>query len=218
MPVDTNAFRRALANMPTPVTVVTTVGTDGRPYGFTASSVCSLSLDPPLLLVCIGKHTGCYRAFRTAERFAVNVLADHQEELARQFATRGADKFNHAAVTYDGRGLPHICGALTRLVCAPVDLLDGGDHSILVGRVEHAPVTGGRPLLYFNRDFRALDHDAVRRTTHPERASRPPGAARRPLHNRSVGRYGGDRHEADVGRADVPTSAEPVANCLRDTS
>ncbi len=176
MSVDTTAFRRALANMPAPVTVVTTVDPDSRPYGFTASSVCSLSLDPPLVLVCIGKRAHCYPVFLAAERFAVNVLARGQEETARRFGTCGAEKFNEGDVTRDDRGLPLICGALTRLVCALVDLLDGGDHSILVGRVEHAPVTGGRPLVYFDRNFRGLHHDGVPRPAHPSGKSRPAAA------------------------------------------
>jgi flavin reductase ActVB len=156
VPVDAVSFRRALANMAAPVTVVTTVDGEGRPRGFTASSVCSLSLDPPLVLVCIGKGMRSYAAFAAAERFNVNVLAGDQEELALRFAGRGVDRFDHDDVTFDDRGLPVIRGAVTRLACAAADLLDGGDHSILVGRVDHAPVAGGRPLVYFDRDFRRL--------------------------------------------------------------
>jgi flavin reductase ActVB len=154
--IDGAAFRRAMASMPAPVTIVTTVDSEGRPWGFTASSVCSLSLDPPLLLVCIGKGMRAYAAFAAAERFNVNVLAGDQEELALRFAARGVDRFDHDDVTFDDRGLPVIRGALARLGCAAADLLDGGDHSILVGRVDHAPVAGGPPLVYFDRDFRRL--------------------------------------------------------------
>jgi flavin reductase (DIM6/NTAB) family NADH-FMN oxidoreductase RutF len=157
MPVDSVTFRRALANMPAPVTVVTTADDEGRPWGFTASSVCSLSLDPPLVLVCIGKRMRSYPAFEAAERFTVNVLAGGQEELARRFADSSVDKFDHDDVTFDDHGLPVILGTLTRLGCAAAGLLDGGDHSILVGRVDHAPVADGPPLVYFDRDFRTVN-------------------------------------------------------------
>lgn len=156
MSIDSIAFRRALANMPAPVTVVTTVDPEGRSHGFTASSVCSLSLDPPLVLVCVGKRMRSYPAFEAAERFAVSVLAHDQEELARRFAAGGAEKFDHPDVTSDERGLPVIRGALTRLACSATGLLDGGDHSILIGRVEQAPVAGGSPLVHFDRSFRGL--------------------------------------------------------------
>jgi flavin reductase ActVB len=156
MSIDSIAFRRALANMPAPVTVVTTVDPDGRSHGFTASSVCSLSLDPPLMLVCVGKRMRSYPAFEAADRFAVSVLAHDQEELARRFAVGGPEKFDHPDVTSDERGLPVIRGALTRLACSAAGLLDGGDHSILIGRVEHAPVAGGAPLVHFDRGFRGL--------------------------------------------------------------
>lgn len=161
MSIDVASFRTAMSSIATPVTIVTTVDLEGRPAGFTASSFCSLSLDPPLLLICVDKAARCHAAFVGAPRFMVNVLAVGDEELAIRFATRGADKFGARDLTLGKHGLVAVPNAVTRLECALHAVLDGGDHSILVGRVEHATTTGGSPLLYWDHGFRRLDLPAL---------------------------------------------------------
>lgn len=161
MSVDVATFRQAMASIATPVTVVTTVDRTGRPAGFTASSFCSLSLDPPLVIVCVDKAARSHPAFVEAPYFMVNVLAAGQEDLAMRFATRGADKFGAGNLTYVAHGLPAVPEAVTQLLCALHEVLDGGDHSILVGCVKQASTAGGPPLLYCDRGFRRLHVPAL---------------------------------------------------------
>ncbi len=152
--LDQNAFRNAMARFASGVTVVTTTGSNGRPAGFTASAFSSLSLDPPLVLVCLQKDADCYPTFLEAERFAVSILAAGQEEIARHFATKSADKL--AAVQAAGgpaTGLPLIDGASAWAECTMRDQVDGGDHTILIGEVIYAETTDAEPLLHFNRQF-----------------------------------------------------------------
>ncbi|MFB7233050.1 flavin reductase family protein [Streptomyces fimicarius] len=151
--VDPADFARTMAHVPTPVTVVTTVDPSGRRWGFTASSFTSLSLDPPLVLVCPAKSASCYEAFVFADRFLVNVLASDQAGIAAVFARSGADKFAETPMEPCEAGLPGLRGATARLSCRLEDVLDGGDHSILIGRVEEVSVRDAEPLVYYNRAF-----------------------------------------------------------------
>ncbi|MCF6525790.1 flavin reductase family protein [Streptomyces sp. JJ36] len=151
--VDPAEFTRALARVPSPVTVATTVDPRGRRWGFTASSFSSLSLDPPLVLVCPARTADCHDAFVSADRFMVNVLAAGQAGLARHFARSGHDKFAAGDTVPCELALPGVPGAAARLGCALHAVLDGGDHSILVGRVETAVVGDQEPLVYHDRTF-----------------------------------------------------------------
>jgi flavin reductase (DIM6/NTAB) family NADH-FMN oxidoreductase RutF len=151
--VDPAEFARTMAHVPTPVTVVTTVDPSGRRWGFTASSFSSLSLDPTLVLVCPAKSASCHEAFVRADRFLVNVLASDQAGIAAGFARSGADKFADSPMEPCEFGLPGLPDATARLACALHDVLDGGDHSILIGRVQAVSVSGSEPLVYYNRLF-----------------------------------------------------------------
>lgn len=149
-PVD---FARVMARVPTPVTVVTTVDATGRRWGFTASSFTSLSLDPPLVLVCPAKTASCHEAFVTGTRFLVNVLAADHADIATSFARSGHDKFAGSPMEPCELGLPGLPDATARIACTLHDVLDGGDHSILVGRVEAVSTGGADPLVYHDRRF-----------------------------------------------------------------
>ncbi|UUU30192.1 flavin reductase family protein [Streptomyces sp. CA-210063] len=151
--VDQAEFTRTMAHVPTPVTVVTTVDAAGRRWGFTASSFSSLSLDPPLVLVCPAKTASCHDAFVSAGQFLVNVLAAGQKEIAGAFARSGADKFAGTPMEPCEFGLPGLAAATARIACTLHEVLDGGDHSILVGRVESVFLGGAEPLVYHNRRF-----------------------------------------------------------------
>ncbi|MFJ3883267.1 flavin reductase family protein [Streptomyces sp. NPDC090077] len=154
--IDPAEFARTMAHVPTPVTVVTTVDAAGRRLGFTAGSFTSLSLDPPLVLVCLAKKASCHEGFVHSRRFLVNVLAADQADVAGAFARSGhsgLDKFAGTPMQPLEHGLPGLTDATARIVCALHDVLDGGDHSILVGRMESAEVSGAEPLVYHNRRF-----------------------------------------------------------------
>ncbi|GIG63060.1 flavin oxidoreductase [Longispora fulva] len=151
------AFRDAMACLAAPVTIVTTVDVHDTPWGFTASAVCSLSLDPPLLLVSIARSSSCFETFRTAPRFVVNVLGAEHRELAARFAQHGADRFAAAEFRRaDGTRLPYLPDATAVVHCATDDRLDGGDHLMLVGRVLTASARAGQPLVWHQRAFGTL--------------------------------------------------------------
>lgn len=153
--VDPLAFREAMARFASGVTVVTARSRqDQRLAGFTASAFSSLSLEPPLVLVCLDRGADSYAVFAEAETMAISILAIDQRPLAHHFATKGADKF--AGRVFDigeATGLPLIPGAVAHVECAMHSRLDGGDHVILVGRVLRASATDREPLLHYNRSF-----------------------------------------------------------------
>ena len=153
--VDEIAFREAIAHFATGVTIVTTTY-EGRPAGMTASAVCSLSLDPVLLLVCIDNRLTTHRAVDASRRFAVNVLGEADEALARRFARRAEDKFAGVPLI-EGSDPPVLAQAIASFVCEVQERVPGGDHSIFVGRVLSCAATPGRrPLLYYQSAFGAL--------------------------------------------------------------
>lgn len=135
---------------------MTTRDWTGTPWGFTASSFCSLSADPPQVLVCLANDADCYPAFRDGDAFAVNVLAAHQEDIARRFATKGADKFEPGGFRPGARGLPVLDGAVAVLECEVANRFPGGDHTILVGTVYEATARDGDPAVYCDRSFHEL--------------------------------------------------------------
>ena len=152
--VESTAFRNAMARFASGVTVVTTVDASGVPFGFTASAFSSLSLEPPLVLVCLEKRADSHPAFEQATQFAVSFLTEGQEDIAMRFATRGSDKFGgFETVAGEVTGLPLIPGALVHLECRLHDRLPGGDHTIIVGEVLTARSNEGAPLLHYNRQF-----------------------------------------------------------------
>ena len=151
--VDAVDFRNAMARFASGVTVVTPRDADGRPHGFTASAFSSLSLDPPLVLVCLEKQAQSYPAFMAATHMAISILAADQADLAWHFARKQADKFAGVA-TVPGAvtGLPLLPGAVVHLECRITGRLDGGDHTILV-EVLRAETAEREPLLHYNRQF-----------------------------------------------------------------
>lgn len=155
--VESTAFRNAMAQFASGVTVVTTRDVDGVPWGFTASAFSSLSLDPPLVLVCLEKKADSHPAFERADQFAVSILAEHQGDTALRFATRGADKFGGLdMVEGEATGLPLVPDAMVHLECRIHDRLPGGDHTILIGEVLTARIEDKPPLLHYNRRFGAF--------------------------------------------------------------
>lgn len=155
--VEIGDFREALSRFASGVTVVTTIDGDERQWGFTANAFCSLSIDPPLVLVCLDESAECYQTFMNAERFMINILPTYHEQLALRFAKKGTDKFVGGGFLADQTGLPILQDAIGTLRCAAHARLDGGDHIILIGRVEEAEHRDDAPpLLYFRGGFHEL--------------------------------------------------------------
>ena len=151
---DTEKFRKALGFFATGVTVVTGVSPKGVPVGVTVNSFASVSLEPPLVLVCLDKNTGCLEAFCEGERFAVNILDENQQDLSNMFAGPQEHKFkDRSYVTWDSE-CPILPGCLVNLECHRVDVFEGGDHVILLGRVEQIEYAdAGHPLLYYRSTY-----------------------------------------------------------------
>ena len=156
MPVDPADFRRALGQFASGVTVVTTRDAKGRSLGLTVTAFSSVSLDPPLVLVCVDHRSEAHVGFRDAGHFGVSVLAEGQEEVSRRFAAGGAAKFTGLELARGKTGVPLIPGALAHLECRVQASHDAGDHRIYVGEVLAAEVRPGRPLLYHDRDYHKL--------------------------------------------------------------
>jgi flavin reductase (DIM6/NTAB) family NADH-FMN oxidoreductase RutF len=152
-------LRRALGHLPTGVTVVTSLRSNGEPVGTTVSAVCSVSAEPALLLVCLARSSETLKAVVEHQQFAVNVLADGQHVLSRNFARGAAD------ASWDGidhgplqTGLPRLTGTLAAFDCVVHDVFDGGDHEIVIGRVREVQVDedGQAPLLHWRGGYMRL--------------------------------------------------------------
>ncbi len=146
--VEPAAFRQALAQYATGVSIITTLAPDGAPAGMTVNSFTSVSLDPPLVLWSVSRQAATFDAFRRCSRYLVHVLAGDQLALAQRFATRGADKFGDTAWQPGPSGLPLIEGSVAWFDCSNRSQYDEGDHVILVGRVESFGASGGVPLIF----------------------------------------------------------------------
>ena len=154
-------FRRLLGHFATGVTIVTTSDPDGRPAGLTVSAFASLSLDPPLVLVCVDHKAQSYPALKDNRGFAVNVLATEHEALSRRFASTRLDKFDGVAYRMSPLGLPLLGGALAHIECVTVNRHVEGDHTIFVGRVEAGAVADGEPLLYHRGKYKRFEGGSV---------------------------------------------------------
>jgi flavin reductase (DIM6/NTAB) family NADH-FMN oxidoreductase RutF len=154
--LDARTFRNALGRFATGVAVVTAIADGGRPVGVTVSALSSLSLKPPLILVCLDHRTADFATFAEGACFAVNILADDQRAVSELFATRRDDKFQDIAWESAANGCPLLAGCLVRLECRRTATHEGGDHLIIVGEVERAQVRDGLPLLYFRGRYARL--------------------------------------------------------------
>ena len=150
------AFREALAHFASGVTIVAARRATG-PIGFTATGFTSVSLTPPLILVCVAKTASAYDGVVGAELFGVSVLGEAQRSIAERFATSGVDRFAGVSVLAGPvASAPLIDGALAHLECRPHARHDAGNHTLLIGEVLGASTTVGRPLLHFARRFGAF--------------------------------------------------------------
>ncbi len=157
MPVDADSFRAALGRFASGVTIVTACDPDGRDHGMTVSAFCSASLDPPLVLACIGHEASMHDVMLRASHFGVSILTVAQEQIARRFADQRSDRFEGVGYSRGKLGVALIDDALAHLECAVLDRHEGGDHTIVVGRVEVADCHRGRPLAYYRGGYTQLD-------------------------------------------------------------
>lgn len=161
--IDPMELRKTLGAFVTGVTVVTTRETDGTPRGFTANSFTSVSLDPPLVLVCIGKSALSCDVFCGCENFAINILAEEQTETSATFASKDPDKFARADWRVGAGGSPIIEGTAAWIECVRHDVVEAGDHVILMGRVTDLAHTASNPLGFCRGSYVkfGLERDAV---------------------------------------------------------
>jgi flavin reductase (DIM6/NTAB) family NADH-FMN oxidoreductase RutF len=156
MAIDKNELRRVMGHFATGVTVITTRAGDGKPYGLTANAFTSVSLEPPLLLVCVDKKAESYPFFEQSKVFTVNILADGQEALSRRFAVSGGPKFEGVSYRMGANGAPILDGTLGYIECTLYAAYEGGDHTIYLGEVQEAETAERKPLLFFRGGYREL--------------------------------------------------------------
>ena len=157
---DPRTLRDALGSFATGVTVVTCLDPDGKPVGLTVNSLTSVSLDPPLLLVCIARDARCAPALAAASHFAVNVLQTGQQPASIRFSTRDEDRFGTTPWSTGETGAPLLMDSLAIFECERHAVHEGGDHDLLVGKVLRASFDPNMdPLLYFRGKYRRLHFD-----------------------------------------------------------
>lgn len=152
-------FRRACGLWATGVSIVTTVDAAGKPYGLTMNAVTSLSLDPPMFIVCVDNNSDTLAPMRDSRVFCINVLASTQQDISNRFAKKGEDKFNSVSHARGATGAPVLDGVLLAIECKIDSIVAGGDHQIMLGelhRVVSNEVPGVEPLLYFGGRYAAL--------------------------------------------------------------
>ncbi|PRI10772.1 flavin reductase [Leucobacter massiliensis] len=158
--MDQAAFRHVVGHFASGVTVITT-NHDGVLYGTTASAVSSLSMDPPMMLACLNRSSSTHDHVVAAGRYAINILAVDQGDLAAHFGRKGADKFSGVSHTLSEQGLPLIDGALATIECVVAETAIGGTHTVFLGEVTAAQARPGDPLAYFRGRFDALERTSL---------------------------------------------------------
>jgi len=148
VPVDREHMRRVMGRFASGVTIITTRNA-GIDYGLTASAISSLSLDPPMLLICVNKTSNTQKAIEASRVFGVNILRDNQSEVARRFATSDPNKYTGLSVSYGALGVPLLDDMLATIECRVTEIVSGGTHTVFLAEVETAQVAGGMPLATF---------------------------------------------------------------------
>ena len=155
-PIEQQLFRRVCSKFATGITVLTVCDANGAPQGMTANSFTSVSLDPPMILVCIDLKASILNRFDAGARFAVNVLDEEQKSLSTGFARNGCDRFEGVEWNPGETGAPILPGALATIECSVAQMVEAGDHVIVIGMVSHATWREGQPLIYFNSSYQTL--------------------------------------------------------------
>lgn len=153
--IDPDTFRSVLGRFPSGVTVITVSGSKGD-CGMTVSSFCSLSLSPPMVLLCIDHEARMYDILQSATHFAVNVLEASQEVIARRFSDPDVERFDGVGFQPGRSGAPVLNDVLAWMECRVADVFPGGDHTIFTGIVELADSRAGEPLVYYRGGYTQL--------------------------------------------------------------
>jgi flavin reductase (DIM6/NTAB) family NADH-FMN oxidoreductase RutF len=156
MPIEKNELRRVMGHFATGVTVITSIRASGEMHGLTANAFSSVSLVPPLLLICVDKKAESYPCFEESKIFTVNILASDQESLSRKFAVSGGNKFEGVSYRIGANGAPILNGAIAYLECKLAGSMDAGDHTVYLGEIEQAETHEAKPLLFFRGGYREL--------------------------------------------------------------
>lgn len=154
--IDSLSFRHACSKFATGVTIASVLDPDGKPHGLTVNSFTSISLAPPLILICIDRNTKVLEYFRLAACFGVSVLSAGQQEISNRFAASGENRFHHTAWHGAKSGAPLIDGALATFDCEVTQIVEAGDHSIFIGIVKALTIADGQPLVYFQSGYQEL--------------------------------------------------------------
>lgn len=157
---DSEKYRQALGRFATGVTIVTGLTAEGQPVGVTVNAFASVSLDPPLVLICLANETGSLDAFTKGDRFAVNILEESQRQLSESFAGPQEHKFKTQFYETWDSDCPILPGCLVNLECTRINVKEGGDHVIVLGRVDRIEqAADGKPLLFFKSAYDRLGDD-----------------------------------------------------------
>jgi flavin reductase (DIM6/NTAB) family NADH-FMN oxidoreductase RutF len=156
MPIDKNELRRIMGHFATGVTVITTISSEGAPYGLTANAFMSVSLEPPLLLISVDRKAESYPFFEQSKVFTINILRDDQEGLSRRFAVSGGNKFEGVAYHRGANNVPILEDTLAHIECRLNVAYDGGDHTLYLGEILEAETREGKPLLFYRGGYRAF--------------------------------------------------------------
>ncbi|MBK5294986.1 MAG: flavin reductase family protein [Acidobacteriia bacterium] len=152
-PIDPRTFRRACSKFATGITIVTLTGTDGLPHGMTVNAFTSVSLSPPLVLVCVDHSSSLLAHFRAATHYGVNVLNKTQQDLSNRFAMRGLDRFLGLSWDKGSSGVPLLPGSLAHMECEIRNTFTAGDHDIFIAEVMRVHIANGEPLLFFDGGY-----------------------------------------------------------------
>jgi flavin reductase (DIM6/NTAB) family NADH-FMN oxidoreductase RutF len=154
--VDHGLYRRTCSQFATGITVVTVLDSNGHPHGMTVNSFSSVSLDPPLVLVSIDLRNAILGHFISSSWFAINILAEHQEDISRRFSSPEENRFLKVKWQPSLSGVPLLDDVLAHLECSVVRTFEVGDHTVLIGEVRRASYWQGRPLVYFKSRYQRL--------------------------------------------------------------
>jgi len=155
-PIEQHHFRRVCSKYATGITIVTVLDSRGAPHGLTVNSFTSVSLSPPLVLFCLDRQTAILTHFRLDTRFAINVLEEEQKDISSCFARSGHDRFEGVAWRPGETGAPVLPEVLATLECGVTQMVEAGDHIIVIGEAIHATWRDGQPLIYFNSSYQSL--------------------------------------------------------------
>ncbi|PZQ13595.1 MAG: flavin reductase [Ancylobacter novellus] len=160
-PISSTDLRSFAGHFATGVAVVTTKSPEGDLAGVTINAVTSLSLTPPLFLICLDHRSNTLGALLASGHFGLHFLSKDQTEISKVFASKREDKFSEVAHRIGETGSPIIEGVLAAAECRLAEICPGGDHTIVIGQVEKVHIHGGEPLLYHRGAYAALEHERL---------------------------------------------------------